>query len=102
MRNLVTLSGHVQYLVLDEADKMLDLGLQPQLDRIKALVLPHKVSRKKAAATGQRHVQVGGTWTACGCKLLQFYILVRAMYAAPESVLSGCESYAPFDVVMEC
>jgi len=33
---------HVQYVVLDEADKMLFLGLQPQLKRIRALVIPRK------------------------------------------------------------
>jgi ABC-type Na+ efflux pump permease subunit len=33
---------HVQYVVLDEADKMLSLGLQPQLKRIRALVIPRK------------------------------------------------------------
>ena len=33
---------HVRYLVLDEADKMLSLGLQPQLKRIRSLVLPRK------------------------------------------------------------
>ena len=33
---------HVQYVVLDEADKMLSLGLQPQLKRIRALVVPRR------------------------------------------------------------
>ena len=33
-------AGNVGYLVLDEADKMLSLGLQPQLDAIRAHVLP--------------------------------------------------------------
>ncbi|KAL0036815.1 hypothetical protein WJX77_000238 [Trebouxia sp. C0004] len=36
---------HVQYVVLDEADKLLSLGLQPQLKRIRALVIP---TRSKA------------------------------------------------------
>src|SRR4029078_8562057 len=33
IRNLVDLSG-VHVLVLDEADRMLDMGFQPQVDRI--------------------------------------------------------------------
>lgn len=33
-------AGEVQYVVLDEADKMLSQGLQPQLKRVRQLVLP--------------------------------------------------------------
>lgn len=33
---------HVKYVVLDEADKMLSLGLQPQLKRIRSLLIPRK------------------------------------------------------------
>lgn len=48
----------VQYLVLDEADKMLELGMQEQLTRIRQAVLPQaRLSRKLAAASGGRHVQ---------------------------------------------
>ena len=35
-----TAAGEVHYVVLDEADKMLSQGLQPQLQRIRQLVLP--------------------------------------------------------------
>lgn len=48
----------VQYVVLDEADKMLELGMQEQLTRIRQAVLPQaRLSRKLAAATGGQHVQ---------------------------------------------
>lgn len=33
-------AGGVAHVVLDEADKMLSLGLKPQLDRLHALLLP--------------------------------------------------------------
>ncbi|GLC40197.1 hypothetical protein PLESTM_001013500 [Pleodorina starrii] len=33
------LAGHVRYLVLDEADKMLSLGFKPQLDRLYGMLL---------------------------------------------------------------
>lgn len=33
---------HVKYVVLDEADKMLSLGLRPQLKRIRSLLIPRK------------------------------------------------------------
>ena len=39
---MMFVAEHVQYVVLDEADKMLSLGLQPQLKRIRALVIPRK------------------------------------------------------------
>lgn len=38
----VCIAENVQYAVLDEADKMLSLGLQPQLKRIRALLIPRK------------------------------------------------------------
>ena len=43
---------HVQYVVLDEADKMLSLGLQPQLKRIRALVIPRKSKGTTEVGTG--------------------------------------------------
>ena len=58
-------AAQVQYLVLDEADKMLEIGLQPQLDRIKQNVLPHRLSRKQAAAAGKQHVQVTAACNLC-------------------------------------
>ena len=42
---------HVKYVVLDEADKMLSLGLQPQLKRIRSLVIPRK-SKSAEAGVG--------------------------------------------------
>lgn len=42
MAHMLWFAGHVQYVVLDEADKMLSLGLHPQLKRIRALVIPKK------------------------------------------------------------
>ena len=44
--------------MLDEADKMLDLGLQEQLGRIRALLGSTGMTRKKAAAHGKGRVQV--------------------------------------------
>lgn len=44
----------VAYVVLDEADKMLGLGFQPQLDRLRALLLP------AATATGSKAGAAGG------------------------------------------
>ena len=46
-------AGSVGYLVLDEADKMLSLGLQMQLDAIRDLVLPQQPATRKAAAPSQ-------------------------------------------------
>ena len=40
---------HVKYLVLDEADKMLSLGLQPQLKRIRVLAIPKKRKAEEGA-----------------------------------------------------
>lgn len=37
------------YLVLDEADKMLSLGLRPQLDRIRDLVFPEQQTKGASA-----------------------------------------------------
>lgn len=39
---------HVKYVVLDEADKMLSLGLQPQLKRIRAFVIPRRSKPSEA------------------------------------------------------
>lgn len=50
-------AGCVGYLVLDEADKMLSLGLQPQLEAIRAAVLqqePAKNGTKKKASARPR------------------------------------------------
>ncbi|KAK9917623.1 hypothetical protein WJX75_006589 [Coccomyxa subellipsoidea] len=43
----------VGYLVLDEADKMLSLGLQSQLDRIRAFVLPEQPAKKSKSKRPQ-------------------------------------------------
>ena len=47
---MTLLAEHVRYLVLDEADKMLSLGLEPQLKRIRALVIPRKKKAEEAGA----------------------------------------------------
>ncbi|BDA50781.1 probable DEAD-box ATP-dependent RNA helicase 20 [Coccomyxa sp. Obi] len=46
----------VGYLVLDEADKMLSLGLRPQLDRIREFVLPEQSDNKSKAKTQRPQV----------------------------------------------
>lgn len=83
---------HVQYVVLDEADKMLSLGLQPQLKRIRALVIPRKskattevgagvlvkphTRRQRPQVSPYHHLQAGNAaccfssllcWTLCLC-----------------------------------
>ena len=50
MLTMTRLAEHVRYLVLDEADKMLSLGLEPQLKRIRALVIPRKKKADEAGA----------------------------------------------------
>ena len=48
--------GQVCYVVLDEADKMLSLGFQPQLDRLHQLLLgahPEPAAEGKGAAKGK-------------------------------------------------
>ncbi|GAB4823853.1 hypothetical protein N2152v2_010899 [Parachlorella kessleri] len=44
--------GAVRYVVLDEADKMLGMGFQPQVDRLKALLLPPPVVAASAEQEG--------------------------------------------------
>ena len=46
-------AGNVGYLVLDEADKMLSLGLQPQLDAIRAHVLPEASAASPQKGSGK-------------------------------------------------
>ena len=76
-------AGHVQYCVLDEADKMLGLGFQPQIQQLKALLLPPAGAAAAAEQDGgagarkqkkARRVQVGPSWArkqdqSCGCPL---------------------------------
>ncbi len=42
------LAEGVKYVVLDEADKMLSLGLEPQLKRLRRLLVPSKSAAKFA------------------------------------------------------
>ncbi|CAN5694063.1 hypothetical protein BH24ACT26_BH24ACT26_12710 [soil metagenome] len=52
-RNLVSLNG-IQVLILDEADRMLDMGFQPQVDRIVArLTKRHQTMFFSATLDGQ-------------------------------------------------
>lgn len=52
-RRLVNLSG-VQILILDEADRMLDMGFQPQVDRlVKRLEGPHQTMFFSATLDGE-------------------------------------------------
>ena len=41
-RAVACVADSVRYVVLDEADKMLGLGLQPQLERLRKQLLPLK------------------------------------------------------------
>ena len=50
-------AGSVGYLVLDEADKMLSLGLQPQLDAIRAAVQQPAGKQAKPAARPRPQVR---------------------------------------------
>jgi len=50
-------------VVLDEADKMLSLGLEPQLERLRALLLPAGGDPAAAAGAPPRRPQVQ-LWTA--------------------------------------
>lgn len=43
---------HVKYVVLDEADKMLSLGLHPQLKRIRSLLIPRKSKSTQQEGVG--------------------------------------------------
>lgn len=65
-------------MVLDEADKMLGLGFQPQLQRLHEMVMPKQAAepvkaakgakKRKAAeveAGGRQRPQVRGRWCAC-------------------------------------
>lgn len=76
-------AGWVQYVVLDEADKMLGLGFAPQIGALKALLLPPEGAAKAEDKTGSKtqqkqRVQVRGfksAWYCCmhlsalACKL---------------------------------
>lgn len=46
------IAEQVKYVVLDEADKMLSLGLQPQLKRLRTLLVPAKKSRQEEEGAG--------------------------------------------------
>ncbi|KXZ53413.1 hypothetical protein GPECTOR_7g1311 [Gonium pectorale] len=67
------LQGHVRYLVLDEADKMLSLGFKPQLDRLYALLLePHDSANggadaaKPGASKGKKKAAAAEVEAAAG------------------------------------
>lgn len=82
--NLLSLSL-VEYLVLDEADKMLGLGFKAQLDRLQGMLLPGngKVERAQVVerAKGQKAANKGGE--GGGSKRPQVLLFTATM---PESV----------------
>ena len=81
-------AGDVQYLVLDEADKMLSLGLQPQLDAIRAHVLPDTSAAPSKTQTGKRPkpvLPVPQVWTCS-----RYICLARGSNAAQ----SGGQAYS--------
>ena len=47
-KNAFLSAGAVKYVVLDEADKMLGMGLKPQLTQLRKLVLPSKRKPKQS------------------------------------------------------
>ena len=48
------LSGAVSFVVLDEADKMLSMGFEPQLTRLRRMLCPPKAAAAKAVADGSK------------------------------------------------
>lgn len=75
----------VKYVVLDEADKMLSLGLQPQLKRIRAVLIPRKSKAAEAGVgtlvkphTRRKRPQVLPIYSACSstalCPMIWFVV----------------------------
>lgn len=59
--NRVTNLKRVTYLVLDEADRMLDMGFEPQLRKIVSQIRPDRYGRTKLPAPNE----IKGTLMGC-------------------------------------